>query len=56
MLRAGVVRGVVRGVELAERIPVGLDNWRLTKFSFSSGTAFGEYGTLEWKFQESILE
>lgn len=38
ILRAGVVLGVVRGVEFAERIPVGLDSCRLTKFSFSSGT------------------
>lgn len=37
-LRSGVDRGVDRGVELAERNPVGRVNCRLSRFSFSSGT------------------
>lgn len=38
----GVERGVDRGVEPAERSPLGLASWRLlTKLSFSSGTENG---------------
>jgi len=38
MLRAGVVRGVDRGVEVADKSPLGRVNIRLIRFSFSSGT------------------
>lgn len=38
MLRIGVARGVERGVELADKRPLGLVSCRLNKFSFSSAT------------------
>lgn len=38
MLRAGVDRGVERGVETAERNVIGRESCLLRRFSFSSGT------------------
>lgn len=39
MLRTGVVRGVDRGVEVADNNPLGRVSIRLIRFSFSSGTS-----------------